>query len=251
MLARLPSSWETTCPPIDGFAGTRGPSSEPDAGLEPFADALADRLRALPGLTATSLCVGDSLGGLLLLKLTLERRLFFPLYLLGPPAFGLPRWLFPSGLAVLSSLGLRILGKLPVSAAWFVAGAMSRITLSKGPAHQSLLLRMAQAANPQAARASLEALQQLSRIPLPLRPLSVPCHVARGEDDRVVRREDAERLAANVGASFEQIPSAGHSPMLESPEALAASIERFQAKALEYMKGGKRGGATASQFQRT
>lgn len=58
-----------------------------------------------------------------------------------------------------------------------------------------------------------------------LRRIEVPTAVVWGASGRIVGPSYGRTLAALIpGASFEEIPEAGHLPQLERPDAVAAAI---------------------------
>jgi len=227
LVRALPADWRVARANLDGFGGLPRIPGKGLSCLDQLACSLFERIRSSTIGASPAICAGDSLGAIVLLNLALAGSLSTPLYLLGAPAFGLPLWLSLPGSAVLAGSALRLLQALPASVASTPIGWASRLTFARATRNRELLLAMALEADPRAAQETLTALQRLRETPLSLHRLPQSCRVARGEKDRLVRRMEAHRLAEALGADMDEIPEAGHTPMLENPRALAESLVRF------------------------
>lgn len=227
LVRALPADWRVACANLDGFGGLPGIPGKGLSCLDQLACSLLERIRPSTIGASPAICAGDSLGAIVLLRLALDGGLSTPLYLLGAPAYGLPPWLSLPGSAALVGPALRLLRALPTSLALAPIGWASRLTFARVTEHRELLLEMASEADPRTARETLSALQGLKAKPLSLRELFQPCRVVRGEKDRLVDKSATHRLAEALGADVDEIPGAGHTPMLENPRALAESLVRF------------------------
>lgn len=220
-----------TLPGHDGGPGW-APGTPPTVAA--VADRLAEELRAR-GITRAHIA-GNSLGGWLALELA-RRGLALSVTALSPAG----GWQNDRAYMQVAR-GFRVLAAALPWFAWLLRplmafAAMRRLLFAQTMAHGERL-------SPAEARAFLRAFQRCSilrgllasmraRGPIEALDTAVPVTIAWAEHDRVIPFETYGRplLAAVPGAAQAQIDGAGHVPMHDAPEQVAALIRASAARA--------------------
>jgi pimeloyl-ACP methyl ester carboxylesterase len=102
--------------------------------------------------------------------------------------------------------------------------------LQPNPAPEAVreVRRMIEVADPSAAAYAVMAMRDRFDFSTQLQRMRCPAMVVTGENDVIVRAEDARAMADSIpGASFVTIPDSGHLSNLENPEAFNAALLRF------------------------
>ncbi|MFC1619428.1 alpha/beta fold hydrolase [Candidatus Neomarinimicrobiota bacterium] len=171
--------------------------------------------------------IGDSLGALIVLSLLANKAISSKRIILsGCPTEGLPIALRILRLRGLVSTALYSLQRLPNQVSHRLIRLLSRYTFKNTKHIDSSIINGALSVDPKTAEMLFRHLCQLKKIRnrIPVQKTGITTVIVRGEGDRVVSKESSIRLAKDVGATFFEIPDAGHTPMLENVDSYIKSI---------------------------
>lgn len=206
----------------------RGSMSLP--GQARLVGALLDVLAAQTG--PITLAVGHSAGAAIAARLVLDRRIV-PTALVAlngalTPLPGPSSQLFPAAarLLALTDLAPRLFTLHAGNALWlrrFLDGTGSRLDPDGVALYRALLADRAHVG----AALRMMAHWQIAPLAAALPGLPCPLHIVVGDNDRMIRPADGERLAATIpGATLHRLAGLGHLAHEERPDLAAAIVEQ-------------------------
>ena len=212
---------------LPGF-GFSDPLPRRDISIEAYATICARALRELTGPVAPLAIVGDSFGALVTMRM-LNRNLVTGcgLLLSGCPADGLGPMLKLLAPTRLAMAGLSILKSLKPQHARKILRYLTLATVRKKQHISEVLLSSVLQAHPESSQGVLEAMLVVPAQNTAVSHSMRSVRVVRGQYDRIVSRNTAERLAHKLNGVFDEIPGVGHTPMLEDPERYALCIRNL------------------------
>ncbi|MEW6197768.1 MAG: alpha/beta hydrolase [Planctomycetota bacterium] len=221
--------WSTVADALSGYYRTTS-IDLPGFGRSPPLAAQACTLRSYAHIVQAciaSLCekypchcaVGDSLGAILLLQaVAADHGAVSRLMLSGCPVDGLAMPVRALAHAGVVRAALHVLRRAPTALADAVVVAACRLsTVHRISSVNAAIIEAVRYADPRTAELLLRQLCLSHQSLVPNSGWITPTVVARGQFDSVVSAKTAKWLSQQLNATYIELPSSGHTPMVERP----------------------------------
>lgn len=224
VLEATSSSYTNVSIDLPGFG--RSPPLPPcRRNLDLYADIVYAAITCLCQESGCYAAVGDSLGAILLLHVIRNHgRIASRVLLSGCPIEGLPGFLQSLGRIGIISRTLGAVRAMPSILSTPLIKLACLGTFHHIGDVNACIVRAATQADPETAEQLYRQLCTSHDATIPQGGWAVPTAVIRGQFDRVARDIPSRKLAEALHAAYVQIPSAGHTPMVESPAAYSRAL---------------------------